>query len=403
VGYLPIHNGEPVALFARHFNESLQLRRNHPHVVPEVSWLADAAMRNLGLEIDVIVDDVAAAYPCHDDFEVEELAAGGYADLLRLERGRLRNRDIFGPVKLHFGARRLQRHHTRYLLARRRGQVMGAIGFARDDNIDNAVRIFELIYLNEQPVRFLLRELTRRCVEQWHVDYIETDVNADAPRMQNTLLELGFLPIAYVPSGVFHNVERLDTVRMARYLVPISAAGTQLVDAMKPIAAGVIEQFSRQWIEPLLADVLPTLPIFRGLNDEQTARLANLFRRVTFDAGDWIARRGELDDQAYVLISGSAQILVGDQVTADVVRRGEFLGDLALLNHDAHSAGIRAVEPVEAAMIRQRDLEQLARVRGDIGCIVYRNLASGLGVKLKRTATHCVGVSTVDGTRDVSG
>ncbi len=388
VGYLPVHNGEPVALFARHFNDSLQLRRNHPHVAPKVYWLADAAMRSVGLASDAIVDESASAYPSREDFEIEEMTAKGYASLLRFERGRLRNRDIFGPVRLHFGSRVLQRHNTSYLLAKRDGQLMGAIGYSRDPNIDNAVRIFELIYLNEQPVRFLLSHLESRCRETWQVDYVETDVSADAPRMQKTLLELGFLPIAYVPAGVFHNVERLDTVRMARYYIPLSLDRVSLVDAMEPIAEGVIGQFNRQWIEPILAETLPQTSIFRGLNTEQAACLANLFKRVRFAANDRITQQGCLDGQAYVLISGSVEVRIDENDSADVVGSGEFLGELSLLNHAPHGADVRALEPVEAAAIHSADLNELISTRGDIGCILYRNLAMGLGAKLKRAVAH---------------
>ena len=386
VGYLPIHNGEPVALFAHHFNDSLNLRRNHPHVTAAIHWLADAAMRNVGLQCDAIIDGSATSYPCEDDFEVEEMTAQGYASLLRFERGRLRNRDIFGPVKLHFGSRALRRHNTNYLLARREGQLVGAVGYSRDPNIDNAVRIFELIYLNERPVRYLLSELENRC-QQWGVDYIETDVSADAPRMQKTLLELGFLPLAYVPAGVFHYVERLDVVRMARYFVPLSMDNVTLIETMQPIAHRVIEGFRSQWIEPVLAAALPQTSIFQGLNVEQTACLANLFQRVTFGANQSIARQGDHDGKAYVLISGKAQIVVHDGAT-DVIRSGEFLGELSLLNHAPHGADVRALENSELAVIRNEDLIKLIKTRGDIGCILYRNLAMGLGEKLKRAAPH---------------
>ncbi len=386
VGYLPIHNGEPVALFARFFNDSLDLRRNHPHVAPAIHWLADAAMRNVGLACDAIVDESAAAYPSDGVFEVEEMTAQGYARLLRFERGRLRNRDIFGPVKLHFGSRALQRHNTNYLLAKYEGQLVGAIGYSRDPNIDNAVRIFELIYLNERPVRYLLSQLENRC-QTWGVDYIETDVSADAPRMQKTLLELGFLPLAYVPAGVFHYVERLDVVRMARYFVPLSMDNVRLVEAMQPIAHHVLDNFNSQWIEPLLAAALPQTFLFRGLNGEQTACLANLFQQVTFTANQLIARQGARDGKAYVLIDGTAQIFVDESAT-DVVRSGEFLGELSLLNHAPHSADVRALESCELAMIKNEDLIKLIRTRGDVGCILYRNLAMGLGAKLKRSATH---------------
>ena len=386
VGFLPIHNGEPVALFARYFNDSLELRRNHPHVAPAVYWLADAAMRNVGLPCDAIVDGFAASYPDQDDFEIEEMTANGYAALLRFERGRLRNRDIFGPVKIHFGSRALQRHNTHYLLAKKEGQVVGAIGFSRDPNIDNAVRIFELIYLNDRPVRFLLSQLEDRC-QQWGVDYIETDVSADAPRMQKTLLELGFLPVAYVPAGVFHYVERLDVVRMARFFVPVVCDDLCLVEPMQPIARQVISDFRSQWIEPMLAATLPQTNLFRGLNSEQAARLANLFQSVTVCENQNIAGKGVCDGKAYVLISGSAQVMV-EEATTDIVRSGEFLGELSLLNHAPHSADVQALESCELATIGNEDLNQLISIRADIGCILYRNLAMGLGDKLKRSATR---------------
>jgi hypothetical protein len=248
------------------------------------------------------------------------------------------------------------------------------------------VRIFELIYLNETPVRFLLAELERRC-RAWGVDYIETDVNADAPRMQRTLLELGFLPLAYIPAGAFHYVERLDVVRMARYFLPLSLDNVCLVDTMQPIAQRVIDNFRAQWIEPLLATALPKTFLFRGLNEEQTACLANLFHPVTFAANQLIARQGDGDGKAYVMISGTAEITVDDDTT-DVVGSGEFLGELSLLNHAPHSAAVRAIEPCELAMIKHQDLIKLIRTRSDVGCLLYRNLAIGLGEKLKRSATH---------------
>lgn len=387
VGYLPIHNGEPVALFARHFNDALALRRNHPHLAAPIYWLADTALGNVGVANDAVVDETSHAYPSHNDFQLEEMQASGYSALLRFERGRLQQRDIFGPVKLHFGVRALERHNTHYLLARRDGKLVGAVGYARDNNIDSAVRIFELIYLNEEPVRYLLEAIERRCREDWQVDYVETDVNADAPRMQKTLLELGFLPVAYIPSAVFHNVERLDTVRMARYYRPISGEQNSLVDAMQPIAKNVIRSFNQQWIEPYLATSLSRTEVFHGLDAEQTARLANLFRTVRFRAGDWIVRRGTRDGKAYVISAGQAHIFLNDSFSVNTVNAGEFVGELALLDQAPHSAGVRAADAVEAAVIEDKDLRMLLQSRKDIGFTLYRNLARGLAAKLKRATS----------------
>src|SRR5262249_48895512 len=135
--------------------------------------------------------------------------------LLRIERGRVRNREIFGPLRLHYGFFKLQARRSTYLLAREEGRIAGAVGFTAD-GVEGVARIFELITLHDHVIRFLLGEVERLCREKLGIGYAEVDVSAYAPRLQRTLLELGFLPAAYVPALVFHEVERLDVVKMVR-------------------------------------------------------------------------------------------------------------------------------------------------------------------------------------------
>ena len=52
---------------------------------------------------DAIVDEEAVAYPPGSAYSLQELTTEGYAALLRIERGRVRNREIFGPLRLHYG------------------------------------------------------------------------------------------------------------------------------------------------------------------------------------------------------------------------------------------------------------------------------------------------------------
>ncbi|UCF46411.1 MAG: GNAT family N-acetyltransferase, partial [Myxococcales bacterium] len=91
IGFLPIHNGESVALFVRHFGDGLKLRRNHPRVAPQVYGLAQRALRSCGLDADAIVDEMSPPYGLDESFEIEEMGAKGYASLLRFERGRVKN------------------------------------------------------------------------------------------------------------------------------------------------------------------------------------------------------------------------------------------------------------------------------------------------------------------------
>ena len=386
VGFLPIHNGEPVALFARHFGDGLKLRRNHPRVAPQVYGLAQRALQSCGIEADAIVDETSAPYGLDTGFDIEEMSAKGYARLLRFERGRVKNPEIFGPARVHFGLRTLESHHTSYLLARRDGHLVGAVGYAHDARLDHAVRIFELVCADESPVRVLLKELMRRSREEWRVDYVEVDVNAHAPRMQKTLLELGFVPVAYLPAAVFHQVERLDTIRMERFYVPIRTDNLHLAEASQPVVEMVVRNLHTREIQPKLVQLLPTTRLGRGLNREQASRLSTLFETVTFADGEPIVETGERDARLYILLSGTARVFSGTPAEeVGSVVQGELLGEVSLLRKTPHTATALADGAVEAAVVHHNDLNQLLQQRSDIGLVLFRNLATGLSSKLSRT------------------
>jgi hypothetical protein len=387
VGFLPerwrMRARESLALLARFFGNALELRDNHPRIIPEVHPLAHLALRNCSLPPDPIVDDAAPAYPPGGDFEVQELNTQGYAALLRIEWGRVRNREIFGPDRLHYGIFRLQARRSRYLIAREAGQIAGAVGFTLDP-VDKAVRIFELIALHDEVIRFLLSDLERACREKWGC-LIEVDVSAHAPRMQRTLIELGFLPVAYLPALVFHEVARLDVVKMVRLLSPPHVCTDGLTPACTAVAELVLRLFRNRTVLPQIAQAVHDLPLFAGLNAEQVARLAGVCGVTSFEPGEVVFREGETDHHVHVVLQGEVAISVaGSTTSVGMVRSGECLGEMSLLSATAHSATATARTLVETAVLERQDLVELIRLRPDIGLQIYRNLAVGMGAKLKR-------------------
>jgi N-acetylglutamate synthase-like GNAT family acetyltransferase len=389
VGFLPLkwllRQRESLALMARYFGNALELRKNHPRIIPEAYPLAHLAMEYCGLTPDAIVDEDAPAYPPGGGFEVQELTTEGYAALLRIERGRVRHREIFGPVRLRYGFFKLQARRSRYLIAREQGRIAGAVGFTLDP-VEKAVRIFELIALHDEVIRFLLADLERSCREQWGVCYAEVDVSAHAPRMQRTLLELGFLPAAYVPALVFHEVERLDVVKMVRLLVPPEVSTAELTPRTRAVAELVLARFRSRSMLPRIARAVEELSLFAGLDAEQVHRLAGVGTLATFAPGEVIFREGEQDRGMHLVLAGEVAIArAGSPGPVGVVKRGECLGEMSLLTTAAHSATATARTGVETAVLDQRDLAELIRLRPDIGLLIYRNLAVGMGEKLKRS------------------
>jgi predicted N-acetyltransferase YhbS len=388
-GFLPLkhffRHRESFALLARYFGDALVLRRNNPRIIPEAYALANLVMSQPPLTPDFIVDEDSAPYPAGGDYTIEQLESEGYPALLRIERGRVRNREIFGPMRLDYGFFKLQARQTTYFLARSGGQIVGAVGYTMDP-VEHTVRVFELIALADDVVRFLLVELERKCREEMGVEYIEIDVSAYAPRMQRTLLELNFLPVAYVPAMVFYQVERLDIVKMVRLNKLQDLGALALTEPMQAVADIVMRSFSTCVIAPRMAQAIKEVPLFHGMNSEQAMRVAGACTVREVRKGERLFTEHDPADRLYIVLQGQVVISGGaPSATIGTVHTGETCGEVSLLSARPHSASATADGHVEAAELLQRDLADLIRRRPDIGVIIYRNLAVGLGDKLLRS------------------
>jgi CRP-like cAMP-binding protein len=211
--------------------------------------------------------------------------------------------------------------------------------------------------------------------------------------MQRTLIELGFLPVAYLPALVFHEVERFDVVKMVRLLSPPQVHTEGLTPSCEALAQLVLRLFRNRTVLPRIAKAVGDLPLFVGLNAEQVARLAGVCGVAVFEPGELVFREGEVGNQMHLLLQGEVAINVaGSAVPVGVVGSGECLGEMSLLTAAVHSATASARTHVETAVLGHEDLAELIRVRPDIGLHIYRNLAVGMGEKLKR-----LNISQADG------
>ncbi len=389
VGFLPMkvqiaNRREHVAVMYRHFGPSIELRRNNPRIVPEVYRLGVMAMSHVGLPNDLIVDEASAPYPYGEDYEIVEMTADGYSDLLRIERGRVRNREVFGPLQLHYGVFMLQAKQSNYLVARDNGRIVGAIGFTLD-KFDRDIRVFELITLDDHVVRFLFEELVRYGRDEHGIVIIEVDAAADATRMQRTLMELGFVPCAYVPAMAFQRTERRDVVKFVRLLEPLVIGEVALIDTTQEIADAVLAAFSQRQVIPRISEVVDRVALFDGLNEEQVQRVAGYARYQNYEAGENILEEGTRGEEMYLILSGEVDIVMsGSDAPIGRVGPGECLGEVAMLTRADHMAKGIARTPVEAGVLTGERIGKLVRLRPDIGVVLYRNVARGLGDKLRR-------------------
>lgn len=104
-------------------------------------------------------------------------------------------------------------------------------------------------------------------------------------------------------------------------------------------------------------EVLVTIPIFSFLGRTELAAVEELFVEETHQKGDVICRQGEEGNTFYVVLDGEFDVLVGekDQHLIAVLKRGDFFGEMALLQ-----GGRRTATVIASRRARLISLDRLA-------------------------------------------
>jgi hypothetical protein len=219
----------------------------HPgtaRVVPEVAPLAHLSLRNLELAEPVETVADAAPYPHDEALHTAPLTGAHLVRILRMEHGRLIEPEVFSAMHIDLGYSQLRARRADYLVANDGEQTLGAVGYLFDER-NKSVRITELIAQDEAVKGTLLR-LALAAAERDHgAELVKCDASAHSPRIQRTLLDLGFLPASYIPGMVFHQTYRPDVIKFLKLNAPWNLGPIVLTEPSREyfdVVAGMFER-----------------------------------------------------------------------------------------------------------------------------------------------------------------
>src|SRR6266852_3931466 len=104
---------------------------------------------------------------------------------------------------------------------------------------------------------------------------------------------------------------------------------------------------------------LKQVPLFADLADEDIRALMSVAKRRTFRNGEVIFHRDDPGQVLYIIKEGKVKICLispdGQEISLVVFGRGEYFGDLALLDGLPRSADAIALERVECYTLQRSD------------------------------------------------
>ncbi len=107
----------------------------------------------------------------------------------------------------------------------------------------------------------------------------------------------------------------------------------------------------------MLAGYIRNIPLFKHLKDGQLKEIAERCRSVRFAKGDVVFQKTDLSTDLYIVNAGKLKAVLADDEGGEMVlarfEKGDFFGELSLLDGKGRSATIVADSDVELAVLKQ--------------------------------------------------
>ena len=128
-------------------------------------------------------------------------------------------------------------------------------------------------------------------------------------------------------------------------------------------------------------DILRKIPLFSGIDPVKLKLLAFASERIEYDNGQNLFRQGEVGDAAYVIVHGTADIIVetkDGEIPVAEFKDNAFVGEIAILCDVPRTATVRAKTKLVVLKIKKEHFLGLIKDFPELGIEVMRELASRL-------------------------
>jgi CRP/FNR family transcriptional regulator, cyclic AMP receptor protein len=146
-------------------------------------------------------------------------------------------------------------------------------------------------------------------------------------------------------------------------------------------------------------DTLRHVPLFESLDDEAARKLCQLLESIDCKAKTFLFRAGEEGNAMYIIERGRVRISVqatdGREMTLTELGRGDFFGEMALLNGQRRSADAIVAEDSRLAVLSREHFLSFVRSSPNVALEMLTALANRLrhtDELLRHSATRNVNV-----------
>ena len=136
-----------------------------------------------------------------------------------------------------------------------------------------------------------------------------------------------------------------------------------------------------------LVQSLRAIPLFKSLTNKDVKSLISIIHNRNYIAGEYIFYQGDPGIGLYLIREGEVQISresdKGDKITLAVFQKGDFFGELALVDSDKRSASAIAKSDTKLSVIFKPDLDEFIEKYPKKGIRIVQGIAQITAVRLR--------------------
>lgn len=134
-------------------------------------------------------------------------------------------------------------------------------------------------------------------------------------------------------------------------------------------------------------DLLRSSPLLLGLAPDELDSLVNTAERRSYGAGELVVEEGTASDCLFLLLKGAVRVEkeFGGAIVAlaTLGDRGDFFGEMSLIDILPRSADIRTAGPVEILAFHKRELTDFFTRSPRVQMTMILNIARHLSLRLR--------------------
>lgn len=137
-----------------------------------------------------------------------------------------------------------------------------------------------------------------------------------------------------------------------------------------------------------LEELLQSMPPFENLSSKYIKLIMQIIHNRAYETNEYIFYQGDPGIGLFMLREGTVKIIQSinenEKVELANLTRGDFFGELALLDDEVRSGSAIAMEPSSVAVIFKPDLDEFIERYPKAGIKILRGISNIISTRLRR-------------------